>query len=181
MASIIGVETLQHTNGTTAATIDSSGKVTLPNTPVCIDQYRITTSVTSDGIITAWEQVDDAQFSSGGTSMSLSSGVFTFPHTGLYRIFCFANPTQVSGDSSVNMEIAVSSNSGSTYNALALAISGQPNQQSSMSAEAFVNVTDTSTFRAVIKAGSLSGGSVIQGNTDWNRSAVSFMRVADSQ
>ena len=28
MASILGVETLQHTNGTTAATIDSSGKVT---------------------------------------------------------------------------------------------------------------------------------------------------------
>jgi len=30
MASIIGVETLQHTNGTTAATIDSSGIVTMP-------------------------------------------------------------------------------------------------------------------------------------------------------
>ena len=29
MASIIGVETLQHTNGTTAATIDSSGNVSL--------------------------------------------------------------------------------------------------------------------------------------------------------
>ena len=32
MASIIGVETLQHTNGTTAATIDSSGLL-LPKTP----------------------------------------------------------------------------------------------------------------------------------------------------
>jgi hypothetical protein len=32
MASIIGVETLQHTNGTTAATIDSSGFL-LPKTP----------------------------------------------------------------------------------------------------------------------------------------------------
>ena len=31
MASIIGVETLQHTNGTTAATIDSSGKVGFAN------------------------------------------------------------------------------------------------------------------------------------------------------
>jgi len=30
MASIIGVETLQHTNGTTAATIDSSGRITTP-------------------------------------------------------------------------------------------------------------------------------------------------------
>ena len=32
MASIIGVETLQHTNGTTAATIDSSGNVTFSGT-----------------------------------------------------------------------------------------------------------------------------------------------------
>ena len=33
MASIIGVETLQHTNGTTAATIDSSGRLLQPNLP----------------------------------------------------------------------------------------------------------------------------------------------------
>ena len=33
MASIIGVETLQHTNGTTAATIDSSGRVSTPARP----------------------------------------------------------------------------------------------------------------------------------------------------
>lgn len=31
MASILGVETLQHPNGTTAATIDSSGNLTVPN------------------------------------------------------------------------------------------------------------------------------------------------------
>ena len=31
MASILGVETLQHTNGTTAATIDSSGNLTFNN------------------------------------------------------------------------------------------------------------------------------------------------------
>jgi hypothetical protein len=30
MASILGVETLQHTNGTTAATIDSSGNIDMP-------------------------------------------------------------------------------------------------------------------------------------------------------
>ena len=36
MASIIGVETLQHTNGTTAATIDSSGKVTFEKPTVSV-------------------------------------------------------------------------------------------------------------------------------------------------
>ena len=181
MASIIGVETLQHTNGTTAATIDSSGKVTLPNNPVCIDQYRINSSASVDGTITTWEQVDDASFSTVGTSMSVSSGVFTFPHTGVYRVFLFANPSQSSADYGVNISIEVSSDSGSNYDALALAISGQNNQQSSMSAEAFVNVTDTSTFRVILKAGSLSGGSHFQADTNWNRTAVSFMRVADSQ
>ena len=33
MASILGVETLQHTNGTTAATIDSSGRILTPARP----------------------------------------------------------------------------------------------------------------------------------------------------
>lgn len=33
MSSILGVETLQHTNGTTAATIDSSGRIIMPQKP----------------------------------------------------------------------------------------------------------------------------------------------------
>ena len=33
MASIIGVETLQHTNGTTAATIDTAGRIKMPLQP----------------------------------------------------------------------------------------------------------------------------------------------------
>ena len=39
MASIIGVETLQHTNGTTAATIDSSGRILKPN-QIAFNAYK---------------------------------------------------------------------------------------------------------------------------------------------
>ena len=42
MASIIGVQELQHTNGTSAMTIDSSGRVTMPVVPA----WRV--SITSD-------------------------------------------------------------------------------------------------------------------------------------
>ena len=45
MASIIGVETLQHTNGTTAATIDSGGNVTLNSLEYFA--VELTTSMTS--------------------------------------------------------------------------------------------------------------------------------------
>lgn len=49
MASILGVETLQHTNGTTALTVDSSGRVFKPATPAfhayADDGAYITTAV----------------------------------------------------------------------------------------------------------------------------------------
>ena len=46
MASEIGVQTIQHTNGTDAMTIDSSGRVQLPAIPCC--HVKLTTSNSQD-------------------------------------------------------------------------------------------------------------------------------------
>lgn len=60
MASIIGVETLQHTNGTTAATIDSSGRILQPAKPA----FR-------------------ASGSSNGSVSTTNGGQISFPNAGL--------------------------------------------------------------------------------------------------
>ena len=54
------------------------------------DLWRLTTSFTGGAapIASNWERSDDASFSKIGTGMSQSSGVFTFPSTGIQSSFC---------------------------------------------------------------------------------------------
>ena len=88
MASIIGVETLQHTNGTTAATIDSSGRMLVSNIPMC--QAHLTTSNTQDTsnpyeVLTTPIKYDKIVLNEG-SCYSASTGKFTAPVTGIYRV-----------------------------------------------------------------------------------------------
>ena len=89
MASIIGVNEIQHTNGTSAATVDSSGVVSRSVVPAWY--------LTLDGIDTrtvAGEAVVDFSVSTdtgfnptyiqGGASVS--GGVVTVPNTGVYYV-----------------------------------------------------------------------------------------------
>ena len=79
----LGVTTLAHTNGTTAATVDSSGYVTKPNQP------SFTGHLTSNQALTAYQ----ANFLTGftcpsygnvGSHFNTSNGRFTAPVTGFY-------------------------------------------------------------------------------------------------
>ena len=58
------------------------------NTSLVADSFRLTTNLsTSDADITAnLEQADSGTSGHLGTAMSQSSGVFTFPSTGIYLV-----------------------------------------------------------------------------------------------
>ena len=57
-------------------------------TSLMTDTFRLTTSLqTSDADITAnLERADDALYGKLGLNMTESSGVFTFPSTGIYKL-----------------------------------------------------------------------------------------------
>ena len=71
-----------------------------------VDQWRLTTNTSITGstayfITSNWERVDSDGFAKIGDGMSESSGVFTFPSTGIYHIQTtvnFRNPNSVSGN-----------------------------------------------------------------------------------
>lgn len=83
MASIIGVQELQHTNGTSAATIDSSGRILTPARPafrgrmadVGVANYTTETDMTNY----------TENFDIGG-GFNPTTGIYTVPITGLYHI-----------------------------------------------------------------------------------------------
>jgi hypothetical protein len=151
------------------------------------DQFRLTANLTNPGAadITAnIERVDDATFSKMGTGMSESSGIYTFPSTGLYRIQAIAQfhiPSGDDGACEVNTE--VSSNSGSSYDVVASAIAGSTAGGAlygTRPSECFVNVTNASTFRVKFKTGSMASA-ILVGNTSVNVTSFSFIRLGDSQ
>ena len=83
MASILGIDTIQHQSGTTAMTIDSTGRVLTPSRPAF--SVFNTSSVTISGMTAL--VFDTATFNIGN-HFELSTGKFTAPITGIY-LFCF--------------------------------------------------------------------------------------------
>ena len=81
MASILKVNELQHTGGTTGITIDSNGVVSQPNTvlPAACYSYQ-----GADIVAAAIIPLNAVTVLQGG--MTMSSNAITVPQTGLYQI-----------------------------------------------------------------------------------------------
>ena len=172
-------------DGVTGLSIDSSGRVTMPNT-VEIDVWRITSNFTTDAAtITGWERTDNATFAYAGTGMSESSGVFTFPSTGLWKVTPQIEIVTSNSDTIVTVDSQVSSDSGSNYDRTSYfnirGTASDPNGGAAMTRSTLVNVTNASTFRFKLVTGSLGSSSNIAGNTDYDRTSIMFERITDSQ
>ena len=165
------------TTGVGQLSFDSAGGITEA------DMFRLTANLSSDAnpISSNLERVDDATFSKIGTGMSLSSGIYTFPSTGLYNVS--SNHEMVwTGTDSTGFEMHVSSDSGSNYDLVAVnytyGVNAYVNRFYTL--DAFVNVTDASTFRVKFVTSSMSNA-YVQGDTNANYSYFMFIRLGDSQ
>jgi len=187
MSSILKVDQLQDSGGNAIITSNGSGTFTssLPNTGITqADQFRLTANLTSnaDPISANLERVDDATFSKIGTGMSLSSGVYTFPTTGLYQVEATALIQWTNDTDSIQVEFYASSDSGSNYDQIVrIPVHGSGTIVTSSSAKTFVNVTNASTFRLKFVLTSLDSGNFLAGSTDTNYTFFTFIRLGDSQ
>ena len=82
MSSILKVDTIQNTGGTTGLTIDSSGRIGMPNQPAF---FAIRTTNYSTTTSDAKLIFDTAKLNRGG-HYNTSNGRFTVPVDGLYEI-----------------------------------------------------------------------------------------------
>ena len=150
-----------------------------------IDQYRLAANITTTGDITAnLERVDDASFSKIGTGMSHSSGVFTFPSTGLYEITTAATFYASASDGYMSLLTQISTDAGSNWDFTADAVSLYTGQSGRMTVGPginYVNVTSTTNVKVKFVCNSLATGNYLEGNTDITRTSFTFKRLGDSQ
>ena len=148
------------------------------------DQWRLTTnlslSATTTTVITSnWERPDQTGWAYVGTGMSESSGVFTFPETGIYKISYFPL-----WDTSTTISNAWSyincTTDGTNYTEFALAcVSMQSGQMSSTALETYFDVTNVSTHKVKFSHYG-SAACIVSGNTNANRTSATFIRLGDT-
>jgi len=174
MSSVLRVNEIQNTGGT---------RTLLDNTP-CVDLWRLSSDFTTNAAtITGWERPDDG-YNAFINGLTESSGIFTFAVTGLYEVQVIIHAQNTtSGDGSFGASLEVSSDGGSNWDNGGYTFNGDVDTgtNKSMTNKVFVNVTDTSLYRFRLVTNSLASGTKINGNTDYNYTLVSFVKLAPTQ
>ena len=146
------------------------------------DQWRITDNFdTSDSFLTTnWER-NDSTFSYVGDGMSESSGVFTFPETGIYHVIAFGRGHgQGNTVFYVGIEIHTTTDN-SSYSNVADSYSsmGFTNGYATFNAQTFFDVTDTSNRKVKIKVAAANTFR-FSGSSTKNETGVTFIRLGDT-
>tara|TARA_R110002096_G_scaffold262286_1_gene455722 strand:+ start:160 stop:999 length:840 start_codon:yes stop_codon:yes gene_type:complete len=154
-----------------------------PNTGITeADQWRLSSSFSggSGTINAAWER-NDTFYDKIGTGMSESSGVFTFPSTGIWRVFFGASMIPNASSNYSGFKMQGSQNSGSAYSTLTQAWTWTDNNARTLSAcgEAIFDVNNASNCRFRFSA-SATTTVVFQGETSNNTTYATFIRLGDT-
>ena len=165
------------TSGTDVANFPSG----FANGITSADIWRLTTDRTSNGTLATLEQPDDSGVGVLGPSMTESSGVFTFPSTGIWLVLQQALILVGSSDTAAQVQIELSTDGGSNFNVIATGEGGSVDaDRTSVYAQAMVDVTSTSNIKIKFSASALGSGSEIVGRSDENRTSFAFIRLGDT-
>ena len=151
-------------------------------------QWRLTTSFTGDAapIASNWEQNDgsDPAVSYHGSQMTESSGVFTFPSTGIYYVELLVG-YYINGDSGYNHSLIKAATNGSTFNTMTecttfITGNSSANTWASTTGSIIIDVRSTSEDVVRFDIDVDSSGTTIVGNSTRDITAARFIRLADT-
>ena len=168
-------------NAVTAAKATGSAKgITMTDTWRVNTNFSFGNAVTD--ITTNWEKADTNGSGFVGSGMTESSGIFTFPETGIYLIQFQTIQTNTAGASNLNSYIYTTLDNGTSYGDASLSLGRN------ISANTYINtyqsftfdVTDTSTHKCKFAVYGSTANGLLNGQTAKNGSAVFFTRLGDT-
>jgi len=146
------------------------------------DMWRITSALSaSSAVITAnWEQADAYGWTTLGTGMSESSGIFTFPSTG-YWLVSFNGDYEGANIQYAGIMIMVTTNN-SSYNQYSKKYTSLTDASDNIFIhnEAIIDVTDTTNVKVKFEQQVASAAGSWAGDTNVQRTGVTFIRLADT-
>ena len=147
------------------------------------DQWRLSADSSGNGAINSnLERNDSTGFNYIGTGMTESSGVFSFPSTGIYYVqarFIAESDGSGGNDNNVTGVIYVTTDN-STYTKVAECRCRVDSTQNTMICSTFVDVTNTSNVKVYFNKENFNTGTLFLGNTTHNRSEFTFIRLGDT-
>ena len=201
--SKLSVNTIAHTGGTTGLTVASTGIVTaskeIVETDYMIDQWRLTSNSTGNGVVnTNWARFDFNQSSNSGvnnggqigTQMQEASGVFTFPRTGVYLVTFDGNFKLLPQDSTLSEHVYIQfTTNNSTFIEYAICQTAMTSTSVNAavicdiqaSCRTLVNVTDTSNCKVNFKKDGFETNTALRGEATYARTQVIFERKGPAQ
>ena len=172
---------------TRVLTLPDTGNITVPDTNgiTMVDNWRLSVGFVggTQDITSNWERNDD-NFSKIGTGMTESSGIFTFPETGIYRIDFSAGAVtsnqQVRYMGGIILLTDNGLNSGFAERASGYqSISNDVAAYCNIYLTTFFDVTDTSTHKAKFRVESEHSLTWDASNSS-NRTYATFTRLGDT-
>lgn len=183
--STLNVNTIGERTTDSGVTIDGltvkDSTITSGNSVPVADMWRLTSDLTgTDGTISSNLERCNTQsgLASIGSAMSVSSGIWTFPQTGVYWVRMNAFMLSAS-DTYTQIEIEITENN-ADYTLVALNGDGDAGAGGHALTEIFFEVTDTSTHKLRFQTSSMASGSKIFGHDDRNYTTFSFIRLGDA-
>ena len=171
------------------ATITNSGTATGFGGITVADQWRLTSDYSLNSsslqyLSSNLERIDTSGQGTIGSAMTESSGIFTFPSTGIYLVS--ANYQFVrSGDSAWIQSVIYGTTNNSSYVSFAdqegsISQVSSSNTSTTTNPSTLVDVTDTSNVKVKFGVAGASGPISVKGNTSYNYTFFTFLRLGDT-
>ena len=152
------------------------------------DQWRMTAvkAITNtDSVITAdWEQVDTGGQGTLGSALTESSGIFTFPSTGIYYIQFSTSAEKDSPDNRMKAIIEVTTNNGTAWASVAEGGGSAHDRPSDvydgMQCQSLIDVTDTAQVKVRFVLSCTATSTEFWGSSTKNLTYFTALRLGDT-
>ena len=177
-------------NAVTTTKIANSAVTSVKTTGVGVitmaEQWRLQSALQGNRTpLTGWNVVNTGNAGKIGSSMSESSGVFTFPSTGIYLIMFVLQGYSDSSTQNLIGNIQTTTNN-SSWTGVAYSQNGiydysnsYPSHSNGMNTHIF-DVENTSTHKVRFQYGAGQGGEYCDGNASYTKTSATFVRLGDT-
>jgi len=144
--------------------------------------WRVSAEFTGDAqpITSNWEQDDSTGAGRVGTVMSESSGVFTFPSTGIWYLEHTGVFYNSGSEDATNLYIQVTENNGSAWTTTGEVWVSQSTGYFQAKAATTLDCTNTSTHKARFAVNTSSGSTSYQTSSTVNKCYVMFLKLGET-